>query len=462
MSESTDADIATDVVVVGAGMAGLVAALRAAEAGADVSVLEKGPRAGGSMYFSNGVIYTYTTPQKAQEDVPQGNERLQTLVIESLDASTEWLERHGLEVTEPDLELPFGQPKKIQPEQFTAKIVNLIEERGGTLRFETPMRDLATDSRSTVEGVVANTNEGEKIMLDADNVVIATGGFQGSETLVEQYVTDHTENLYLRSNRWSTGDGIVAATDVGAQTTGGMGTFYGHNLPAPPATFSPGEFTDVTQYYEVSAVALDRRGERFTDESESRIGETIAQDAARETDGEVYYILDSDLYESEVLGKPVAGMVDNARQADGRVASADDFGELEETLRRWGVDGNRAVQTLKEYNTTLQTNCDESLDPPRRRNQRLIDAPPFYAVAVQPAITFTMGGLAVTDEMRVVDRTQSSSGLNVPGVDGRRAPISNLYAAGMDVGGIQRRKYFGGLAVALVTGLIAGEQASTV
>src|SRR6266508_4203072 len=69
-----------DLVVAGAGMAGLVAAARARELGADVVVYEKGDRPGGSMLLSSGVVWRYREWERFRKECPGGEPQLQRLV----------------------------------------------------------------------------------------------------------------------------------------------------------------------------------------------------------------------------------------------------------------------------------------------------------------------------------------------------------------------------------------------
>jgi flavin-dependent dehydrogenase len=88
------------VIVAGAGMAGLCAAVRARELGGSPVVLEKGSRAGGSMLLSSGVIWRYRAFEEFRAQCPGGHERLQRLVFERLDGGLEWLESLGAPVVE--------------------------------------------------------------------------------------------------------------------------------------------------------------------------------------------------------------------------------------------------------------------------------------------------------------------------------------------------------------------------
>lgn len=445
--------VTTDAVVVGAGMAGLVAATHLVEADVDVTVLEKAPRAGGSMRISNGVVWTYLPYERLRERAPDGDPALQRLLADRFEAELAWLEAIGADLSPPEFDVP-GTGKEIDPEGFTEHLTGRIEDGGGEIRLETPLDELLA-ADGGVTGVRATSPDGSALDIEASAVIVATGGFQGNERLVEQYVTDDASDLYLRSVPECTGDGYLAARAAGAKTTGGHGTFYGHTLAAPPAEFSPDEFADATQYYGFAAVALDSHGERFTDESESPIEETLAQDVAAHTDGRAYYVFDERVAGRTFGYRTAEEMFRTAGDLGGRTAELGTLRGVEETLDAWGVNGRRAVETIRGYNRALR--ADRQPDPPRNDERIAVEEPPFRIVEVKPAITFTMGGLAVTESMAVKRRSASESAMAIEPSAAEPRVVPNLYAAGNDVGDVHRRKYVGGLAHALVSGRVAAE-----
>ncbi len=89
-----------DLIVAGAGMAGLAAAAEARRLGADPLVVEKLPRAGGSMRLSSGVIWRHRDFDRFREECPDGDERLQRLLFERLDDDLDWLASLGAPVVE--------------------------------------------------------------------------------------------------------------------------------------------------------------------------------------------------------------------------------------------------------------------------------------------------------------------------------------------------------------------------
>jgi succinate dehydrogenase/fumarate reductase flavoprotein subunit len=449
------------VAVFGAGLAGLSAAVTAAEGGAHVVVYEKSSVVGGAALLSAGLIWTVTDPREA----PDGNPLLQELVIDRIGADRQWLSGQGVRFRTPDArpELAHGgwgavtgEPaisgvgRQIEPEQAVDALRRRLTELGGVIRLEWAVDGLRTRGNRVVGATVA-TGDGDLIGVDADAVVLATGGFQGNPELLDRYVAP-AANLYLRSHGWSTGDGLLAAMAVGAGVTGAMGAFYGHAMIAPPGRFRPLEFGEVTQGYGQGAVALDLTGRRFTDESEGTGEEVLCQRLARRPEGRGWYVLDGALASmARTPGKAVTGVVvERARTHHGTVIVADTLPELAAAL------GPRALDTLEDHNRI----CDGRGGIPGRARFRFpLRQPPFYAVAVKASITMTLGGLMVDDEMRVLRRSASSSPIAQSATerrDVRQVPIHGLYAAGADIGDVTRGGYLGGLATALTTGRVAG------
>lgn len=86
--------------------------------------------------------------------------------------------------------------------------------------------------------------------IKAKTVVLATGGFQGSPSLVSEYLGQGSDNIFVRSNRGSVGDGLKLALEVGGGTSRGMNSFYGHLLAAPLRSedVSPRDYLPLAQY----------------------------------------------------------------------------------------------------------------------------------------------------------------------------------------------------------------------
>lgn len=455
--------MACEVLVLGGGMAGLCAALAAAEQGARVLVLEKGTRFGGSMYLSNGIVWSFVRMDDVRTRLRAGNAALQELVIEQLPSGFDWLLSHGVELLPEQEYFGYGHGRPASGPQMTSALVDAIRARCGELITGVGVQSLLADAGS-LTGVLAFDVDGP-IEATARSVILATGGFQGNAELLERYIGQHAGAMYLRANPWSTGDGFLAATDVGAAVTPGLGTFYGHTMTAPPARFGAGAFQEMSHKYGTMAVALNLDGRRFADESAGTGEETLNIAVARQREATAAYVFDVATAHRPYDAGPLARViVERARRAGGHVLEAPTLDELAAGMRAWGFPPSEVVRTLREFNAALQAGEHGLLQPPRRGELHAVTTAPFTAALVRAAITFTCGGLAVDLDMRVLRRAASVAMLpfvKAPAEDLHVTPVPHLYAAGSDVGGLSGWSYMGGLAQALVTGRVAGARAAT-
>src|SRR5512134_2247972 len=214
-----------DLVVAGAGMAGLAAAVRARELGADVVVHEKGDRPGGSMRLSSCVVWRYREWETFRAECPGGDPALQRAVWEGLDDALAWLESLGAPVVARETGNPRTTGLRFDPGGLT----EALARRAGEVRLGGPLRALP-------EGVPT---------------ILATGGFQGDPGLVRRYVTP--EALVLRANPWSAGAGLRLALMRGGALSARLAAFYGRNLAAAPR-IGPGDFVGLGQVYARHAV----------------------------------------------------------------------------------------------------------------------------------------------------------------------------------------------------------------
>jgi len=447
----------TDVIVAGSGLAGLVSALRALEFDADVTLLEKSHQLGGNAPITGG---TFAVDTEAEPSVD---------AYEPIEDGLEWLEEHGVSLREPThqwMTETIERKAHIDPPDFVDYMGDRIESKGGRILVETPFVDLLTDENGRVFGAVAADEERGEFEIEAPSVILATGGYVGSEELVQRYV-GHTDFI-LNRHAWSTGDGFSAALDAGAKTTEGLANPVGHSKPAPPAQIS-WEDIRCDQMYETSAIALDRDGRRFTDESAYQSGSiSYITDFLENVDGTGYLVIDENLYHSTTgqmaEGPPVSSLVEMADDLGGPVIKADSLAELRDALDEAGVDGVQAVETIIEFNEAVATGEGDDLDPSRAKNQTPIDEPPFVAVGVRPGIVFFRGGLDVNHNAEVLSQARSTSSMGLPPSsmkDIRLEPIPGLYAVGVEAGRPDNESYYHlGLSLGLSTGRIAGKHAA--
>ena len=451
-----------DVVVCGSGMAGLCAAVSAAEAGAHVLVVEKGPRPGGTTLLSSGTIWTWRDFAELEAAIPEGNPILQRIVFDTIDDGRAWLLQHGVRLEPEAIVQDHGRGRKMEPTQAIPALIEVLVAAGGLLRLGAALDEL-TVKDGRVNGLVVASSD-RTVTLAAGAVVLATGEFQGNPELVSRYIVTPPENLYLRANPWSTGDALIAATKVGAEITSGLETFYGHALIAPPAAFDEEHFGEVSQYYGRRSVAINMDGLRFVDESQGTGEEVLNQSLARQPGGRGWYIINSSIAAMPYVGdRIISVIVERAQRYGATMVTADSIEALAEALGKHGVSPANVVRTLRDFNEAVESKTTVNLVPPRTGNQFGLTTPPFVAVSVKASVTLTMGGLAVDDSMRVLRRSASSSSMaqSIMHLDEyRTTPIPGLFAAGGDVGNLSHAGYMGMLGAAVATGRIAGVESA--
>ena len=439
-----------DVLVCGGGMAGLCAGATASIAGARVVVVEKGPRAGGSMRMSGGTLWTAPTMAVMERFVPAGDRVRQRQLVDELAPGLAWLEDLGVELG--GVIANANQVgREVAVEALTARLVGVIESHGGSIRTATALEALELDPAGAVTGATVRPIGGSRQRITAGATILATGGFGGNPELLARYLGRHAHALLLRANPHSVGDGLLAATAIGARTSPDLATFYGHTMPVTDRPLPADRWTAVTQYASGDAILVNERGERFLDESRSLADEVAPMEMVHQPSGRAFLVLDRRIYEDVALPgrsiQPMRRNFDAAVAAGGRVVEAPTIDGLARAIAPWGVSRRGFLATIAEFDAAVASDDGPSLAVPRRGSPFGLVEPPFRALAVRPGITFTLGGIDVDPGMRVLDR------------DGRSIP--GLFAAGADAGGTYQGGYAGGLVLGLVQGRRAGAAAAT-
>ncbi|RSL93653.1 hypothetical protein CEP52_013113 [Fusarium oligoseptatum] len=463
---STKERIETDVVIIGGGMSGLSAAIALSKSTQARCVLvEKSYVLGGSSKLSAGMFWAPRDTQIAQETIPFADPELLNKFISDYPNAVQWMRDNGVQTHDQFngiMTIGIGFPINVQ--QWLAKAESIItanprakilrETSAVGLTQETPG---ATGTRIT--GAVLRKDDGTLVFCSAKAIIIATGGFQGSPQLVEQHIGQGADTIFTRSNPYSTGDGFKLGTQAGAGTSRGLSTFYGHLLPSPlkRQDVNPSHFIHLAQFQSGYSILVNRDGLRFCDET---FGDEVNNQELAHQPGRVgYMILNNQVRKRWALGEvfPNAGKIDRLEKAKafgGRVASAETVEELLKHVSKWGVPLQALQHTIRQYNHTVKGGSDEILDAPIGRNHEPHppfergERGPYWALEVQPSITFTYGGLKIDSSSRVMDN------------DGRVIP--GLFACGMDAGGFSNWRYGGGLAQAFVTGQWAASAALSV
>ena len=276
-----------DVIVAGAGMAGLAAAAEARRLGADPLVLEKLSRPGGSMRLSSGVIWRHRDFDRFREECPDGDERLQRLLFERLDADLEWLESQGAPVARRDTGNPLTTGTRFDPEGLTQALVSGI----GQIDTEDPLGEAP-----------------ETIPL-----ILATGGFAASRDLLRAHVSPQADHAFLRAAPGSTGDGLRIGLEAGGRTSEGLDQVYARAMPAAPARIGEHDLVRLSQLYARHATVTNAHGERYEPRTWSEID--VAQWQLSQPRARAWFTVVRERLAERVRERTVAEMVDAAEQA---------------------------------------------------------------------------------------------------------------------------------------------------
>lgn len=455
-----------DLVVIGGGIAGTIAALRAAELGAKVALLEKGE---GEQYpcntrYSGGIFHlVYHDPKRDPSE-------LEALMTEASGGAADpalihalatdgarlidWLKLQDIAflrfnaqeayrwcMAPPRAMGPGLDWKGRGPDVMLRRLQRKIVGHGGWIVTGAAAADLIMQDGCCIG--VSGIQDGKRQEWRARAVVIADGGFQANEELFRCHIGPAFDKVLQRGAATGTGAGVEMALRAGAATTD-MSRFYGHLLSAD--AFSNDKIWPYPEMDDIAsaAIVVGKDGRRIADEGEGGIA--LANRIARLDDPlSCVIVFDSAIWEGP--GK-AARIPANPylERGGGALLRAD---SLEDLARQLDIPAATMRETVEAYNSALAGG--EALKPQRRTDVYKawpIGKPPFMACWICVGITYTMGGIAIDDRARVLNT--------------ERVPIPGLFAAGTTTGGIEgfgRTGYFGGLTKSGVLGLRSGEAA---
>lgn len=453
------------VVVIGGGFSGLTAAVRAAELGLEVTVLERetAERYVNNSRLSSGVAnvaaHDITLPAEelagivARVTGGHADAALARAYTANAGRAFEWLCAQGFEfaalyptsnerlsrVIAPPRAWTYGVDWQDKgPDRALARLEERLTVLGGRL-----LRGARAAALETENGAVTGVEtEGETYPAAA--VVIADGGFMANRDMIREHITANADKLCVRSAPQIEGDGMRMAVDAGAALTG-LGQFYGHLQHIDAMTddrlWPYPTFDAVAQ----AALVVGPDGRRFADEG---LGGVALTNAVAQLPDPLSAVLVFD--EAIWTGGPgLAGPVPanpELQNGGGWMHSADGLAELAGIA---GLPADALVSTVAAYNAAVAEELTHKLAPPRttaRFEAHPVVTPPFHAVPLCAGITGNMGGLAIDADARVLDD--------------RGKPIPGLYAVGTTAGGLEggpNCAYMGGLSKAFIFGLLAAE-----
>lgn len=442
-------DLNVDVVVIGAGGAGMAAAIEAALAGKNVVILEQLPVIGGNTNYATGGMNASETYIQKELGIEDSNEQfyqdtleggknlndpeLLKIMVENSAEALQWVNDLGAELTDVSFSGGATNSRIHKPEDGSAVgpvLVGVMKEKLAELNvpilLESKATSLITDDSGRVTGVNVEKTNGTTFVVNAAVTIIATGGFGANMEMVEQY--DPTKVGFETTNHpGALGSGILMAVEAGADL------FQMEQIQIHPTT-QPGTGYLYTEGLRGDgAILVNKEAKRFTDELLTR--DVVSAAILDQTDGKAYLIVNQELVD---MNASMAGYIEKGYAVQGDT--------IEDLAAELEVDAATLQSTLDKYNEAQASGVDEEFN---RSNMTIsLSEGPYYALTVTPAIHHTMGGLKIDTETHVLN----TDGEIIPG----------LYAAGEVVGGVHGGNRIGGNAVLdiVVFGRIAGQTAA--
>jgi fumarate reductase flavoprotein subunit len=440
--------VRSDIIVIGAGGCGLMAALVAAKKGARVLLLEKTDKPGGGTAFSSkGIRAAGSRRQRelkiddspelyAQDILRRNNHESDAAIIKHLTETSGRVADFLTDAAGVDFqigEFAFGHSAQRShswkaDKTITDFLFEAVErEKNIQLCFSTPVLSLKQDASGAVTGVTTKDSE-----ITARKIILASGGYGASAELLSRYIPKAVD-IPFPGHPGSTGDGIKMGLAIGAMTEN-MGAFQPY-----PAYIGPGKRAVAPEVALSGGVMVDAGGKRFVDETRYPGGLGIKM---LDLPGkQAYEIFDERIYQ---LHRNAPGLRNLSGLFDaGLLLRAETAEELASKL---AIDAEGLKQTIRDYNKSAASGGKDAFG--RALPQPLSE--PFYGIKVTVALYHTQGGLKVTPDGQVL----RSDGSIIP----------NLYAGGGVAAGVSGKGLEGylpgnGLLASLGFGMSAAEHA---
>lgn len=439
-----------DVVVVGAGAAGLSAAIEAKEAGANVLVLEKQGIIGGATTRSGGKIMAAGTKWQEEQSIKDTPKKMfkylksiggdyiddekMLAFCEDSNENLMWLDKLGVKVQDVEPIHSALTPYRVHNTeggggmidgiggQITVPLYDTYMSLGGQIDYNTSATELLTAEDGSVAGVVAERADGSKVVVNAKSVILCTGGYAQNREMMEMYHS-FTEGYSTQVPKGNLGDGITMAETVGADI---------FTNPSTQVVYV--SYTCGVGINEEAGLIVNDQGKRVVNEYTYQYH---VADAISKTDSsKAYYIAASNDPNPTV-------------QYGLTLDSTPKASSIEELAELIGMDKETLSETVARYNQLCEKGNDDDFGKPADKMVAL-EGTTFAAIELNPAVTVTYSGIVTDIDAHVLD------------ADGNI--INGLYAAGETAfPGLFGEEYPGcgtAIGTAVYYGRIAGENAA--
>lgn len=423
-----------DVIVIGAGLAGLSASVRASELGANVLVFEQMPHVGGSAAVAGGSIVGANTKIEKEAGIEdsvellyadfnrlggEGNHNPEVAMkfAERSGAAVDWLDEfvgvdfgdrmptygayeplnvnrvHFATPADGDVSRASGKGGSGFIKALMEKLNGYIENGTACLMLNTQVRDIVMEDGKIV-GVVADIN-GEETVIKAPSTIIATGGYGHNEEWLKEF---NFTNVATSTPASATGSGYDFTRKAGAVFTGmDFCTAYGGCIPATGFT----KTIAANLYTNPGPIWVDLNGERFTDETKA--DSKVRSDAwTNAKENKVFIVYTEDAID------PSAPMITGAQDPAAKLDELIEQGlyafkadTLEELAEKTGINAENLVKTVNTYNVDCAAGKDSVFG--RENELRAMENGPYYALMTIPYVLITSGGPQINADAQMVN-----------------------------------------------------------
>ncbi|WP_312148549.1 flavocytochrome c [Paenibacillus odorifer] len=433
-----------DIIIVGAGGAGMSAALEAKEKGMNPVILEKMPVAGGNTTKSSSGMNASETKFQKEQNIEDSNDlfyeeslkgghdtndkEMLRFFVDNSASAIDWLDSIGIRLNNITITGGMNEKRTHRPEdgsavgQYLVKgLVKNVQEKEIPLFVNADVKEI-TEKDGKVNGVKVLFNQTEEKTITADAVVVTTGGFGANMDLISEVRPD-LEGYVTTNQIGSTGDGIKMIEKLGG-TTVDMDQIQVHPTVQQEKSYLIGEAVRGE-----GAILVSSEGTRFTNELDTRDKVTASINTLPEKAATL------------VFDSGVKSRVKAVEQYDkmGFVIQAD---SIEALAKEIGVPEDKLATTLDTWNSAVKNKKDAEFGRTTGMDNDLSTGP-FYAIKIAPGIHYTMGGVKINTNTEVLNK------------DGEAIP--GLFAAGEVTGGLHGQNRIGGNSVAEI--IIFGRQA---
>lgn len=435
-----------DIIIVGAGGAGMTAAITAKDAGLNPVIFEKMPVAGGNTTkASAGMNASETSVQQAQgiedsndkffeESLKGGggknDQELLRYMVDNSASAIDWLSDNGIVLDNLTTTGGMSVTRTHRPSDGSAVggylvkgLERNISERKIPLFVNADVKAI-NEKDGAVNGVDVVFNQNEKKTINAKAVIVTTGGFGANAEMIEKYRPD-LKGYVSTNHAGATGDGIEMISKLGGALVD-MDQIQIH----PTVVQSDGYLISESVRGD-GAIMVNSEGKRFINEMETR--DKVSAAEMKQPGSFSWVVLDSGV---KSRTKAVNTYLEKGYLVEGKT--------IEELAQKMDVPKDALVSTIDTWNTAVSEKKDNEFGRSTGMDNAL-NKGPFYAVKVSPGIHHTMAGVKINTKTQVLKEDGSA--------------ITGLYAAGEVTGGIHGNNRIGGNAVADI--VIFGRQAGT-